>query len=275
VLFDEVPGCQTVQRFGGEVLSHPLIADAAETLFVPVAIYNNTGGRDREVLASFGEPSWNNPVVRILGTDRRMLAPRFAGDHTAAGLARTMIAALREVKAEVPAWLEFVAADHPHEKKDRAVFSMYCFWSGEAAIGATDGVLSTRAGFLDGREVVEAVYDPSVISRERLTELARAAHATYRAGTAGAAIRASEKDTKYKLRRDTLRFVPMTETQASRVNGALSAGGDVFLLLSPSQRRLHAAIAANPHAGWVDAIGAADLREAFDRALAPVSSRAP
>ena len=41
LLFQEVPGCSTCQRYGKQVLSHPLIVEAIETCFVPLAIHNN------------------------------------------------------------------------------------------------------------------------------------------------------------------------------------------------------------------------------------------
>ena len=50
ILFQEIPGCQTCQQYGSEVLSNPLIAETIETYFVPLAIYNNLGGADAEVL---------------------------------------------------------------------------------------------------------------------------------------------------------------------------------------------------------------------------------
>jgi hypothetical protein len=60
VLFQEVPGCSTCVSFGDQVLRHPLLVEAIETEFVPVFVYNNRGGRDAEILARYGEPSWNN-----------------------------------------------------------------------------------------------------------------------------------------------------------------------------------------------------------------------
>src|SRR5262245_32481090 len=56
ILFDEIPGCATCTGYGETVLKQPLLVEAAETLFIPVAIYNNLGGKDREVLDAFGEP---------------------------------------------------------------------------------------------------------------------------------------------------------------------------------------------------------------------------
>ncbi|XAL99693.1 hypothetical protein OT109_19205 [Phycisphaeraceae bacterium D3-23] len=44
-------------------MSHPLIVEAAEDLFVPVAIHNNKDGHDGEVRERFDEPAWNYPVA--------------------------------------------------------------------------------------------------------------------------------------------------------------------------------------------------------------------
>src|SRR5262249_13389579 len=79
VLFDEVAGCSTCTGYGSRVLSHPLIVEAAESLFMPVAVFNNIKGDDEQTLKSFGEPAWNNPVVRFMAADRTELAPRVSG----------------------------------------------------------------------------------------------------------------------------------------------------------------------------------------------------
>ena len=49
ILFQEVPGCSTCRNYGNNVLSHPLIVEAIETLFVPIVVYNNKGGKDAEM----------------------------------------------------------------------------------------------------------------------------------------------------------------------------------------------------------------------------------
>ncbi|MCK5392593.1 MAG: thioredoxin family protein [Deltaproteobacteria bacterium] len=102
VLFQEVPGCSTSSGYGNNVLSHPLIVEAIETLFVGVAIYNNHKGEDERVLNSFGEPSWNNPVVRIMTPERKELTSRLSGDYTTPGLVRAMITALENNNKTVP-----------------------------------------------------------------------------------------------------------------------------------------------------------------------------
>ena len=76
ILFQEVPGCLTCRNYGKGVLSHPVIVAAIEDRFIPLAIFNNKGGEDRQVLKRYGEPSWNNPVVRITDNNGKDLIKR-------------------------------------------------------------------------------------------------------------------------------------------------------------------------------------------------------
>ena len=63
VLLQEVPGCSTCRNYGH---NESFNSKAIESLFVPLAIFNNKGGKDKKILDKYGEPSWNNPVVRIV-----------------------------------------------------------------------------------------------------------------------------------------------------------------------------------------------------------------
>lgn len=105
ILFDEVPGCATCVSYGEHVLSDPELVRIIEAHFVPLAIFNNRGGDDRRVLEAYGEPAWNNPVVRIVNAEGQALSPRHAGDYSVSGLARRMVAALEATDREVPAAL--------------------------------------------------------------------------------------------------------------------------------------------------------------------------
>jgi len=98
ILFQEVPGCMTCQRYGTLTLSYPLIVEAIETHFIPLAIYNNKKGQDAEILKYYKEPSWNNPVVRIVNADRSNLTNRLASDYSPLGLVNTMLEAFRQKK---------------------------------------------------------------------------------------------------------------------------------------------------------------------------------
>jgi hypothetical protein len=105
VLFQEVPGCGGCQDFGRTVLTEPLIVQAIETEFLPVLVYNNRGGKDRELLERFNEPAWNFQVVRFLNADGRDIIPRKDRVWTIRELAARMIEALRAVNRPVPGYL--------------------------------------------------------------------------------------------------------------------------------------------------------------------------
>ncbi len=76
ILFQEIPGCQTCRTYGSDVLTHPLLVEAIETAFIPLAIHNNKGGADAEILKRYNEPAWNNPVVRIVDSHGSQILPR-------------------------------------------------------------------------------------------------------------------------------------------------------------------------------------------------------
>lgn len=236
ILFQEVPGCATCVGYGSTVLSHPLIVEAAEDLFIPVVIHNNLEGEDAKILKEFGEPSWNNPVVRIVGADRRDLIQRVDGDYSARGISAAMVSALRASGRVAPEWLKNFAEESRAEagaRSEQAVYAMHCFWEGEASLGGLDGVLATRTGFQGGQEVVEVTYDPARVSRSALDE--RAAQMACKKPNSKGAVTPSTKDDKYQLRQTAYVGVPMTPAQSARVNSAIGAGQNPRELLSPRQ----------------------------------------
>lgn len=102
--------------------------DAAENLFVPVCIYNNTkGDSDEKTRLEFKEPAWNNPVTRILNADKKDIVARNDRGWTVAAVARTMVEALEAGKTEVPAWLKLLDVEgraRAGKKIETAVFGM-------------------------------------------------------------------------------------------------------------------------------------------------------
>lgn len=233
LLFQEVPGCQTCRTYGREVLTHPLIVEAAETLFIPLAIHNNKPGHDAEVLKRFGEPAWNNPVVRIVTAEGTDLQPRLAGNYSAAGLANAMAQALIRRQGRAPAWLQLVADELTAAQRGtaKATYSMYCFWTGEALFGELNGVVRTTAGFQNGKEVVAVEYDPLVITREQLDRIAKDSRCFAEAGGSFT----PDKTPKYYLSNSPYTNIPMTEAQQCRVNAALARKQDPSEFLSPRQ----------------------------------------
>lgn len=292
VLFQEVPGCSTASGYGRNVLSHPLIVEAIETLFVPVAIYNNTGGDDRKVLDSFGEPSWNNPVVRIMTPDRNELTPRLSGNYTKAGLVNAMVAALKSSGQEVPQYLSLLAQELSAKSgsEEKAVLAMHCFWTGEAKLGNIKGVTSTRPGFMGGYEVVELEFNPGIITYEQLLKKARskkvASHIFTANGTQSetakeivgegsvsniGAFRA-DRNPKYYLSRTTYSHVPMIELQKARVNAAIGSLQSPDKFLSPRQLELLGYIAQNDELDWPDTV-TGDFDSTWEQAVSLVNSR--
>lgn len=88
------------------------MVEAAETLFVPLAIRNNTeGDADARVRERFREPAWNNPVVRVLDAESAEdLTPRLhrREDWSRAAVLGAMTEALGE---PAPAWLRLAAQE--------------------------------------------------------------------------------------------------------------------------------------------------------------------
>lgn len=275
LLFQEVPGCMTCQRYGSQVLSHPLIVDAIEELFIPVAVYNNKGGKDAEVLKYYEEPSWNNPVVRIVDENRLDIMPRLSGAYTPLGVVQHMIFALERRQIAVPVYLQLLYEELQSEQTgtEKATLSMYCFWTGEKQLGQIDGVLSTEAGFMDGREVVQLTYDPSLISFEDLVEQGmevRCADNIYthteqqqksasKVLSKGQIRQASsfrpDRAPKYYLSHTFYRAVPMTALQAARANALVGSGKSPETVLSPGQIRWANQMKNKKSSDWPNRIG--------------------
>lgn len=282
VLFQEVPGCATCVGYGHRVLSHPLVVEAIESLFVPAAVFNNKEGEDERVLRSFDEPAWNNPVVRIMSADRKELAPRVGDDYSAGRLLSAMAQALRKIDRPVPIYLQLLADEHAPGKIERGTFAMDCFWSGESRLGSLPGVISTRSGFVAGHEAVEVVFDAAKLPYDHLVGAAKSLGCARRVfveneqqrrkaagivgeGLVGAAGRlTADHEPKYYLAQTVLKYVPMSGIQAARVNAALGSGANPEPFLSPRQIDLWTVIRRYPNAGWKNRIDAPDLARAWD-----------
>ena len=174
ILFQEVPGWQGCQKFGKEVLSHPLLVEAIEDNFIPVVVYNNKKGKDAEVLKSFKEPAWNYQVIRFLNSDGKDIISRKDKVWTLGAVASRICEALEKLKKTVPAYIKGLALAHDNKNIKDIALSMHCFWTGEMKIGQIEGVVKTEAGFFDKKEVTRIWYDSSVIDLEKLvTEAAK------------------------------------------------------------------------------------------------------
>ena len=236
ILFQEVPGCATCRNYGQDVLSNPLLVEAIEDQFVPLVIHNNKGGKDREVLNKYDEPSWNNPVVRIVDAQGKDVVRRVARNYSALGLYNAMEQALEKTYHPIPEYVrilgEELSATKSRSLKEK-YFSMYCFWTGEKELGATEGVLLTEAGFMKGREVVKVTYDEQKISETELETYALQHDFTPITKDHSYAWASNDED--YFLRRSVYRYLPLSDLQKTKINSALGKRQNAEKYLSPSQ----------------------------------------
>jgi hypothetical protein len=139
---------------------------------------------------------------------------------------------------------------------ETAVFSMYCYWTGEATVGAVPGVVRTRIGSLGGREVVEVEYDPARTDVARLAQALKRRQSFYAlivpdrdaAARAGRVLPADEievrsggvryTDPKHSLRvvHPELLDLDLTEAQAIALNTWSHFGGRMPDVLTPQQK---------------------------------------
>ena len=235
ILFQEVPGCATCRNYGHNVLSHPLMTEAIQNEFIPLAIFNNKRGKDKEILKKYNEPSWNNPVVRIVNADGKDLVTRIARDYSARGLLNGMLRALEVCGIPAPEYMKLLKTELGATQRKEAYYKMYCFWTGEKELGSQAGVVNTNAGFMSGHEVVRVEYDPAQLSEKQLTEFAQR-RSMYPIDK-DVSYYHSEKDEDYYLRRSRYKYLPLSKLQRTKINSALGNGQDASVYLSPQQRR--------------------------------------
>ena len=278
ILFQEVPGCATCVNYGRQVLSHPLVAEAIETYFIPLAVFNNRGGEDGIVMKHFNEPPWNNPVLRIIDYHEKPLANRLAGDYSIAGTTGAMIKALEKSRKPVPEYLRIVNEENrPFIMPEKAVFSTFCFWSGEIELGKIEGVVATTAGFMHGKEVVEVMFNSETISYTALLQRAgkngvarnayvfseeqenAALHVLGESRVAWAKTFHPDRQTKYYLSKTPYSYIPLTSLQAIRINRALYEQENPDAYLSPRQRKMLSHIIMHPDRKWQRLTNHADI----------------
>ena len=260
VLFQEVPGCAGCQAFGKNVLSNPLLVEAIEDLFVPVVVFNNrSSGMDEELRQRFKEPAWNYQVIRFLNAKGDDIVPRKDRINTIDGVANRMIEALKIANRPIPRYLQSIAQSASSTGLNQAAFAMSCFWTGEYQLGNIDGVVTTQAGWLDGREVTLVNYDPKLISLNSLATKAakvRCAQKVYtrdgqslsglKGGTLDTSYRAaSRSDQKKQIARwpELQRIPGINAMQLTKINSLAPRDASLAMQwLSPRQRKALASL---------------------------------
>ncbi|MGJ8666310.1 MAG: VPGUxxT family thioredoxin-like (seleno)protein, type 2 [Patiriisocius sp.] len=234
ILFQEVPGCATCRNYGHNVMSNPLLVEAISNEFIPLAIFNNKGGKDKEILNKYKEPTWNNPVVRIVAANGENLTQRISGDYSALAVYNAIVDVLEKEGKQIPKYITLLGEELKAKKYGavkEAQYKMYCFWTGEKQLGSQEGVLETKAGFNSG-EVVQVTYDETKISKKQLDAFAAA---NQMRPVANKSFRWSEKDEDYYLQHSDYKNLNLTELQKTKINSALGNRKDATQYLSPSQ----------------------------------------
>lgn len=252
ILFQEVPGCSTCKNYGNNLLTHPHIVEALESHFVPLAIFNNKGGSDAAILRKFGEPSWNNPVARIIDPNsEKDIVKRLNGRYDMESLISTISNGLLESNQLIPDYLTYLQEEYQSSDPRETHLSMYCFWSGEKNLGKLDGVLATKAGFMNGAEVVKVKYDANRLKEKELISFAASkqcadgvfsddqreiqAAKKLKVRTKSEGKFRADRQPKYYMYNSDYRYVPMTSLQALKVNSDLSNKTSPDRHLSPRQ----------------------------------------
>ncbi len=239
LLFQEVPGCSTCRNYGHNVLSNPLMVEALENSFIPLAIFNNKGGHDKKILEKFNEPSWNNPVVRIINAEGENIVKRISSDYSAHTLSKRMIESLHAENKNVPKYLELLeqelAASKSNSIKEKT-FQMYCFWSGEKELGQIEGVLDVESGFIGNAEVVKVKYDDRVVDENSIAETVK--NKGIKPVRSSNSYRIAKKDVHYYLENSDYKKLPLSPLQKTKINSALGNNESALSFLSPKQLEL-------------------------------------
>jgi len=232
----------------GGLTAQPLIAEAAEDLFIPLLLP--------------ASPALGGAGLRFFDATGCDLVPPAPVPDGPGPLAVGMVGALEAGHQEVPEWFRLAAAENGAEERRMLTLAMYCYWEGEAKLGSLDGVLATRSGMMEPDEVVEVIYDPARLDFEHLVGSARqmdCASAVY-AHTAGDLARARElvgdvarpapdraglvadDQVKYALKRTSMAHLPLTPLQATKINADIRLEANPRLRLSPRQLEMLEAI---------------------------------
>lgn len=238
ILFQEVPGCSTCRNYGHNVLSNPLMVEALENSFIPLAIFNNKNGEDKKILEKFNEPSWNNPVVRIIDANGDNLVKRVNSDYSALTLCKRMKEALIKRKKTIPPYLDLLEQELSAVDSgniNEVNFKMYCFWTGEKKLGELDGVLDVEAGFISHNEVVKVTYNSDLIKESELVSHAQKNNFEFINSSQN--YRVATNDVHYYLLHSDYKYLPLSELQKVKINSALGSNQSAKKYLSPNQSK--------------------------------------
>lgn len=123
ILFTGFQDEEQAAEYGRTVLHNPLIKEAIEENFIPLAINNQDQTDSHNVMNFFHEPHHNLPVIRVYDPASKVPSERLSGDYSGAGLAMTMVVGLTKQGKKPPLYLRILAGEQsctPDQFWDRA-----------------------------------------------------------------------------------------------------------------------------------------------------------
>lgn len=183
VQFTAIPGSQTCQDYGRDVLSHSIIADLLEESFVPFLI-NTQDPKAEEILDIFSVSKLEFPAVHFVDADRREIAPPYqCGDvhgnlrDEADAVFHAAANALSAVQQPLPLFAQLMGPTGAAAvvglgmESEWLVFTVGSFRSAEALLGALPAALSTEIGWCGGgfqnpprlEQAVRMEFDSSLV----------------------------------------------------------------------------------------------------------------
>lgn len=272
IIVSENTETRACQEFGRDVLSHPLIVEAAESLFVRVVV--DSPASIKRSLRKGNRKGCNSPEVRVVDArSGKDIVPLVADVRLTVGaVASAMVYALKKIGVSIPHYLkllleeerarEFLRGGAFSSARD-AIFAVPYFWLGEVKFAGIDGVIATEAGWIEGLESVKVTYDSSRLSFGSLVrqaikqdiataiyyntedELLVAEMETEQSNMDLTLRKLSENlcpatDSKFCLRKTAFRYVPLTDLQSAQVNHLVwkSKQKEAENLLSPRQMEI-------------------------------------
>ncbi|KAI2504506.1 peptide-methionine (S)-S-oxide reductase [Fragilaria crotonensis] len=271
LLFQAMHGAPDAIAMGKSVLSHPLLIEAAESLFIRVIVdIAGTTPDDAQLLARYHENCHHGTVIRIVNCKGHDLAVKLEGIRcSVANIAKAMRGVLDRKGLKVPKYLKLLEAeclapvDIPSKAStaNAVVFKTKQSTKAEIDFAELKGVVAVECGKLSRSKAVKVTYNPEVIDCKEVflhaysvmsvesvhwTNVRQMQALQSEFGNLdapplldelGSAPFSRGKDPKHFLRTTLLRYVPLTSLQALRANLAISRNEheDVDELLSPRQ----------------------------------------
>ena len=303
IIFQIFHGVPAAVAIGKTVLSHPLLIEAADSLFITVSVdVGGTTQHDVRLLSRYHESRNHETAIHIVNSKGQDLVLKLEGSRCSIGnVAKAMRGVLERKALKVPTYLklleaEFIARDEAHTKIAQREANVIAFRTKqiekiETLIAELNGVVAIECGTIGRGVVVKVTYNPAIVDCKSIVVQALSMggiETVYWSDPRQVKALESElklldvppqldelgpksvgrsKDSKHYLRKTLLRFLPLTSLQALQANLAISRNQNELIddLLSPRQLAILEAVETKrPRRDTVD-IEIIDAWEKLDR----------